>query len=79
MPNTGHEGALKVAQSIVRELASLAIEHSANRTGSVTISIGIATVEDPMGLTPDALLKAADTALYEAKHLGRNQIRCSIS
>ena len=38
----------------------------------VTMSLGIAEAEAD-GLTPDALCRSADEALYEAKKLGRNQ------
>lgn len=39
--------------------------------GGVTVSIGIATFPEH-GETPDALVKAADDALYAAKEAGRN-------
>jgi diguanylate cyclase len=44
----------------------------------VTISVGVATLgrECPDG---DALLRAADAALYEAKHRGRNQVIAAAS
>ncbi len=41
---------------------------------SVTISLGAAQAEAAMG-TPDDLLRAADAALYAAKHAGRNCVR----
>lgn len=40
----------------------------------VTCSLGIATYPQ-MGASPDGLINAADQAMYEAKHLGRNQTR----
>ena len=39
-----------------------------------TLSIGVATL-NPAGDTPADLIKRADTALYEAKHSGRNQVQ----
>jgi diguanylate cyclase (GGDEF)-like protein len=41
--------------------------------GSVTVSMGVAAYPEH-GETPEALLKAADRALYEAKHQGRNRV-----
>jgi diguanylate cyclase (GGDEF)-like protein len=41
---------------------------------SIGVSIGIAVFPDD-GLDPDALLEAADAAMYEAKRTGRNEIR----
>ena len=41
---------------------------------SVTISIGVAERTEKLA-TPDAVVKAADKALYRAKKMGRNQVR----
>jgi two-component system cell cycle response regulator len=38
----------------------------------VTISVGVAATLE--GDSPDALLKRADAAVYEAKAAGRNQV-----
>ncbi|MBF0323127.1 MAG: diguanylate cyclase, partial [Magnetococcales bacterium] len=40
----------------------------------VTISIGVATLPLTEAANGEALLKAADEALYEAKRGGRNQV-----
>ena len=63
-----------IAQEIRSQLESLHIEHAGNATGAVTVSIGAMTVDNAARMTPQAMLKAADNALYEAKHLGRNQV-----
>ena len=44
-----------------------------DQTVSVTISIGVADCCDGSA-TPEAVIKAADQALYRAKHKGRNQV-----
>jgi diguanylate cyclase (GGDEF)-like protein len=44
-------------------------------TVPITVSIGIATVKQWKGVDIKQLYRAADEALYEAKHSGRNCIR----
>jgi len=45
----------------------------AAKSESVTVSIGVAQRNDKLA-TPEAVIKAADKALYRAKHGGRNQV-----
>ena len=54
------------------------IEHAASKAHKyVTVSIGGATQNSYESHTdsPEKLLKLADDALYDAKELGRNQVR----
>ena len=69
MPDTGPEGALKVAEKL-----RATVEASVRRPQPVTISIGVATTRES-DATLDRTLSRADTALYEAKAAGRNQVR----
>jgi len=75
MPNTDLAGARMVAERIVQHVYELAIPHETSDLGGlVSISAGVAAIVP----TPDAcaaqLLAAADSALYAAKHAGRNRI-----
>lgn len=47
--------------------------HRAKKTAAVTISIGVAERNDRL-TTPEAVIQAADKALYRAKSKGRNQV-----
>ena len=44
------------------------------KKASVTVSVGVAESRDVSGTAPEALVKAADTALYLAKSRGRDQV-----
>lgn len=70
LPATGTDGAFELAERLRDEVPRLRNGHGE----PLTMSFGI--VEFPIhGETRDALVQAADRALYEAKGLGRN---CSV-
>lgn len=70
LPETDAEGAGKIAERM-----RLAVERLETGGGRVTISIGVATTLARETLSPDALVAAADGALYDAKRAGRNTVR----
>jgi diguanylate cyclase (GGDEF)-like protein len=72
MPQTGKETAVRVAERVRRELEARGVSVDGKRI-EVTVSAGIAS-HGVDGQDWDALLTAADDALYEAKHAGRNRI-----
>ncbi|APG84171.1 PleD family two-component system response regulator [Sinorhizobium americanum] len=74
MPDTTPEMAAIVAERLRLMVEGRAFGISQGETIlSVTASLGIATLR-PEGDTPEALLKRADTALYQAKNNGRNRV-----
>jgi diguanylate cyclase (GGDEF)-like protein len=75
LPGTTRHTATAVAESIRRAIGAKPILAGA-ATVPVTASIGVATYEPGGPLrAPAHLLKAADLAVYNAKHSGRNCVR----
>ncbi len=68
MPETETEGASEVAQRLRRK-----IENEQLAEGSITVSIGVSAFPGN-GDAAEALIAAADAALYEAKHAGGNRV-----
>lgn len=68
MPETEVEGAMDVAERIRAKLAAERLV-----VGTITLSLGVAAFPTH-GDTPDALIAAADAALYEAKRAGGDRV-----
>ena len=72
LPATSEDAAVKVAEAIRLTVRALGIPNSASSRGYITISAGVAA-RTRSTLDEAALVGEADTALYEAKRLGRNR------
>jgi diguanylate cyclase (GGDEF)-like protein len=70
LPQTDIEGAHNLAERLRRALASRPMTTQPGSLVAVTASFGVASF--PAAGTPAALFAAADDALYQAKHAGKN-------
>jgi diguanylate cyclase (GGDEF)-like protein len=68
LPTTDRDGAIHTAERLRQAIAATPLG-----TGSITVSIGISTL-DSTGKPPRQLIQEADEALYEAKGSGRNRV-----
>jgi len=70
-PDTTPAMAHRLAHRLIRELE----QRARNREADVTVAVGVATLDPDDGdVSVDALVNAADAALYRAKRDGRNQV-----
>lgn len=75
LPSAGGEAALEAAETLLAAVQGLRIAHAASPAGDVvTLSIGVAAVVPEPAVELEALVMAADTALYKAKRGGRNRV-----
>ena len=73
LPSTDAAGAAFLGEALRQAIRDLAIPHAAASRKVVTVSIGIATGVPRNANGSDALLRAADAALYAAKLAGRDR------
>jgi diguanylate cyclase (GGDEF)-like protein/PAS domain S-box-containing protein len=75
LPDTDEEGAARVAERIRAAVVGLAIEHDASPGNFVTISAGVAGLNEiKCENEAETLVRAADQALYCAKRNGRDAV-----
>lgn len=71
-PNASQDDALHVLERVRRQF----LEHLRDKDWPVTVSMGVCACDNPAAdYRPEAILAAADQAMYEAKQRGKNQIR----
>ena len=73
LPEASLEVARLRAEQTVEAVRHLHVAHRGRTLGPVTISAGVAAYPE-QGTVTDDLLRAADAALYRAKHAGRDQV-----
>ncbi len=75
LPACDIDGAARVAERIRQRVETLHTRDESALVAPVSVSIGLAAMCDARDSTPADLLHAADLAMYDAKHNGRNQVR----
>ena len=76
LPETSLDICVSRAEQIREGVKHLNIQHRGQSLGVVSFSIGVATFPEH-GLTGEAVVEAADAALYRAKHEGRDRVICA--
>lgn len=71
---------LEKAEQLRKNITDLNIPHEGSKVAHcVTLSIGVFATVPETYMTPEDLLKQADTALYAAKAAGRNQVKLCVA
>lgn len=72
LPNTGAEGAKTTGERIRKAVEKMDMTHE-GKTVKITCSVGGASIIPTENIEKNALIKYADSALYQAKNTGRNR------
>jgi diguanylate cyclase (GGDEF)-like protein/PAS domain S-box-containing protein len=73
LPETSLETTQRRAEQIRASVKHLSLQHRRQSLGTITISVGVACFPEH-GITTEAVIRAADIALYQAKKQGRDQV-----
>jgi diguanylate cyclase (GGDEF)-like protein len=77
LPETPKAGAIEVAERVRERIEATTVDGvEGNKPIRVTASIGVATMPAD-GSDPQALIAAADAALYRAKRSGKNRVEAA--
>lgn len=75
LPETDGDGAVKLAEKIRRAVCGLQIDQGDHLPSPyLTASFGVSCCVPTPGFSSDELVSRADSALYKAKHAGRNRV-----
>jgi diguanylate cyclase (GGDEF)-like protein len=77
LPECADGMAMERAEMIRKAIESIRLEHEGREMPQVTASFGVASYPI-FGLDGDALVRAADAALYVAKRRGRNNVQMAV-
>ncbi len=77
LPTANLEATCARAERLRLKMKELTVLHQGRSMGMLTVSIGVAVFPEH-GLSPKELMAAADAALYEAKHRGRDQVSVAL-
>ena len=72
LPETGVEQTVQITERLLKSIRDEVLEVKPETAVNVTVSIGVATVP-PLAPDLDAVMMAADRALYQAKSMGRDR------
>lgn len=79
LPATDIPGAIQVAESILQSVREAGLIHAFSDVAAiVTVSCGVAALTPQPGFRAEALVLAADQALYQAKENGRNRFESAL-
>ena len=73
LPGLDARTAFNVAERIRAKVAKLGLKHRVSPFGIATVSIGVSCFAPTAGSDARDLITAADSALYQAKRLGRHR------
>jgi diguanylate cyclase (GGDEF)-like protein len=77
LPDCAEGMAMERAEMIRQAIEAVRVEHGGRDIPQVTASFGVAS-HPVFGLDSDALVRAADAALYVAKRRGRNNVQMAV-